>query len=91
MSDYKADFIPYRVNKAKETLRDAQLLALNGSWNSYVNRLYYACYYAVSALLLKNNVTTQTHAGLKTQFGLTYIKTGKISKKYGRLYADLMD
>jgi uncharacterized protein (UPF0332 family) len=91
VSDYKADYINYRLNKAQESFNDAKLLASNQSWNSCINRLYYACYYAVSALLLKNNVTTQTHAGLKTQFNLLFIKNEILPKDYGRLYSDLMD
>lgn len=91
MSDYQADYISYRINKARESLKDAELLASNDSWNSCVNRLYYAAYYAVSALMLQNGVTTQTHAGLKSQFNLLYVKTGKVALTYGKLYSDLMD
>ena len=58
MNEYKPDYIAYRLAKATEALRDAKLLAENESWNACVNRLYYACYYAVSALLLKNEVST---------------------------------
>jgi uncharacterized protein (UPF0332 family) len=67
VSDYKADYINYRLNKAQESFNDAKLLASNQSWNSCINRLYYTCYYAVSALLLKNDIAAQTHSGLKTQ------------------------
>jgi len=91
VSDYKADYINYRLNKAQESFNDAKLLASNQSWNSCINRLYYTCYYAVSALLLKNDIAAQTHSGLKTQFNLHFIKTGLISKDFGRLYSDLMD
>jgi uncharacterized protein (UPF0332 family) len=91
MSEYRSEYITYRLSKAYESLNDAKLLAENESWNASVNRLYYACYYAVSALLLQKDVTTQTHTGLKTQFNLLFIKTGIISIEQGRLYADLMD
>jgi hypothetical protein len=91
MSDYKGEYIIYRLSKAYESLKDAKLLAENGRWNASVNRLYYACYYAVSALLLLKGVTTQTHNGLKTQFNLLFIKTGIIPIEQGRLYSDLMD
>ena len=50
MSAYQKDYIAYRLAKARESFDDAQLLAENESWNASVNRLYYACYYAVSAL-----------------------------------------
>lgn len=91
MSNHKTDYIQYRLSKANEAFNDAKLLAENNSWNSSVNRLYYACYYAVSALLLINNISTHTHAGLKTQFNQLFIKSGKIDKQFGKLYADLMD
>ena len=91
MSTYPKDYITYRLAKAYESFDDAKLLSENESWNASINRLYYACYYAVSALLLQNDVTTQTHNGLKTQFNLLFVKTGIISIEQGRLYADLMD
>lgn len=46
-----------------------------------INRLYYACFYAVIALLIKNNISTQTHDGARTQFGLIFVKTGIIDKE----------
>lgn len=91
MSTYRSDYIDYRLTKAYESFDDAKLLAENESWNASINRLYYACYYAVSALLLQNDVTTQTHNGLKTQFNLLFVKTGVIPIEQGKLYADLMD
>ena len=91
MSTYRKDYVAYRLSKAYESFADAKLLAENGSWNAAVNRLYYACYYGVSALLLHKDVTTQTHTGLKTQFNLLFVKPGIVSIEKGRLYADLMD
>jgi uncharacterized protein (UPF0332 family) len=91
MNSYKKDYIAYRIARAGHALTDARLLADNGSWNSTVNRLYYACYYMVSALLLQNNINARTHTGCKTQFGLHFVKTGKVPLEQGRLYADLMD
>ena len=91
MSDYKADYIAYRLTKATEALNDAKLLAANDSWNACMNRLYYSCFYAVSALLLKNQMSTQTHAGLKTQFNLHFIKTGIVDKDLGSLFTKLFN
>lgn len=45
--------ITYRIDRAKETLTEAEYNAKGGYYNSAVNRLYYACYYAVSALLFQ--------------------------------------
>lgn len=91
MSKFHGEYISYRVSKATESLGDARILAENKSWNACVNRLYYACYYIVSALLLKSQLNTQTHSGVKTLFNLHFIKTGKLTVEDGRLYSDLMD
>ncbi len=87
----KETYIQYRLEKADETYEVAELLVKNGKWNSAVNRLYYAAYYAVSALLVKSEIDTKTHSGVKTQFFLNYIKPENISLDLGKTYADLFD
>ncbi len=87
----RSEYINYRLQRAEESYNDALLLAENESWNAVVNRLYYACFYAVIALLLKNDIETQTHDGSRTQFGLQYVKTGLIEKRFGKIYSKLFD
>ncbi|MBK6698591.1 MAG: HEPN domain-containing protein [Saprospiraceae bacterium] len=91
MSDFQLDYIKYRVEKSNQAYKDAVILFENDSWNACVNRLYYSCYYVVSAVLQKNGVMTQTHSGLKSQFNLHFVKTGLISIEFGKLFSDLMD
>jgi uncharacterized protein (UPF0332 family) len=55
MTGNKIDLIRYRLYRAKDTLDDARILADNNKWNSAMNRLYYASYYAVMALLLDSD------------------------------------
>ena len=81
----------YRMEKAEEAYIAAELLVANRQWNASVNRLYYAAYYAVSGLLAKAGIETKTHAGVKTQFLLHFVKTGSIEMHLGRLYSDLFD
>ena len=85
------DYINYRFQRAIESFDEALILAENKRWNAVVNRLYYSSFYAVIALLLKNNIETNTHDGARTQLGLCFIKTGKIEKKYGKLFSKLFD
>jgi len=87
----KDDYIKYRLERSHETYGVAKLLVDNKAWNSPVNRPYFAAYYAISALLIKSDVPTKTHAGVKTQFLLQFIKSGKIDLDYGKVYADLFD
>jgi len=49
------DLIRYRIMHSKETMKEVEMLIKNDFLNAAVNRLYYACFYAISALLLKNN------------------------------------
>ena len=90
-SSIKQDYIDYRLQSAKETLKAAKLLAENSHWNSVINRLYYSCFYAISALLYKYDINANSHAGLKHQFTLHFIKTGLIDKESGRLFVELFD
>ena len=85
------DYIKYRYHRAKESLDEALILAEKGKWNTVVSRLYYSCFYAVTALLLKHDIETKSHDGTRTQFGLHFIKTGKIDKEFGKLFTKLFD
>ena len=85
------DYVKYRFQRAKESFDEALIMADNERWNAVVNRLYYSCYYAVIALLLKNNLETQSHDGARTLFGLHFIKTGVIDKQYGKFFTKLFD
>lgn len=42
------DVVKYRLQRARESLEDARVLANASRWSACVNRLYYACFYAVS-------------------------------------------
>ena len=74
-----------------ETYEEALILARENHWNASANRLYYSCFYAVSALLLKNGLNTSTHNGIKTEFHKSFIKSGIISKHSGRTYSRLFN
>ena len=87
----KQQYIDYRINKAKETLNAARSLARDKHWNSVINRLYYVCFYAISALLYKFDLNARSHSGLKHQFTLHFIKTGLIDKKTAGVYIELFD
>jgi uncharacterized protein (UPF0332 family) len=87
----KQEYIVYRIAQAEETYQAALELAKSNFWNSCVNRLYYSCFYAVTALLVHENIETKTHNGVKTKFFQHFIKTGIIKMEYSQLYSDLFD
>ncbi len=89
MKGSKKDLIRYRLLRAKDTFEDAQILAERSKWNSTINRLYYAAYYAVMALLLESDLNPTTHNGAKSNFSEHFILTNKIPKEYGKMYSQL--
>lgn len=89
MTRSKDDLVKYRIERAKDTYEDALILAERKRWNSSINRLYYAAYYAVMALLLSSDLKPGTHNGAKSNFSEHFIKTGKIDIKYGKIYSQL--
>ena len=87
----RSEYIKYRLEKSAETLEVAELLVQHEKWNSAINRLYYAAYYAISRLLVQAEINTKTHTGVKTQFFLHYVKTDIIEVRLGKVYSDLFD
>ena len=84
-------YIRYRIAKSDETYKAACLLADGKMWNSVVNRLYYACFYAVSALLLSKDIAARTHAGVISQFSENFVRTKLISMDHFKTYSKLMN
>ncbi len=62
-----------------------------GHVNTCVNRLYYACFYAVSALLLAEGKTAAKHSGIRALFDREWVKTGRVPVDVGRFYRKLFD
>lgn len=69
----------------EQALRSADL----GYWDLVANRLYYAVFHAVNAMLLIDGINTGTHKGTSVQFGKAYVLTGIFSRQDGMLYSRL--
>lgn len=80
------ELINYRIARAKDTAEDARIALENDRLHNAENRIYYAIFYIVSALALKNDFTTSKHSQLLSWFNRTYIKPGKISRDLGKIY-----
>jgi uncharacterized protein (UPF0332 family) len=74
----------YRMERAREAMKEAGLLLQAGHLNAYVNRLYYACFYAVSALLVTRGISTSKHGHLRSLLHRDFVKTGLIPTELGR-------
>lgn len=72
--------VSYRLEKAFETLAEARDCGAMNHWTLAANRLYYAAYYASSALLINNELQAKTHYGVITLIGQNFVKEGSLSK-----------
>ena len=89
MTGPERELVRYRLERAAETLEEGRVLADTGHWSGCVNRLYYACFYAVSALLLKHGFTSSKHTGVRSLFNVHFVKPGRIAPRHGELYNEL--
>jgi hypothetical protein len=91
MTNEEKALIAYRMERAYEAIVEAKTLFDTGHLNAYVNRLYYACFYAVSALLLTKDISTSKHSYLRSLMHREFVKTGLIPKELGRHFDLLFD
>jgi uncharacterized protein (UPF0332 family) len=83
--------IKYRIERAEETYKEALIMQTESHWNACANRLYYACFYAVSALLAKYELSSSKHSGIKSLFNQHIIKKKILDNTKGKLYNQLFE
>ena len=81
--------VQLEMERANRTFSEVDVLRAESLWNGVCNRLYYAVYHAISALLIHDGHQVYTHHGSHALFGLHYIKTGVLPAEYGKLYNQL--
>ena len=91
LEEDRKSLVEYRLKKAKETFAEIPILIENKLWRNAANRLYYACFYAASALLISNSHQAHTHSGVKNVLSLYYVKENKIDKSLIKLYGRLFN
>jgi uncharacterized protein (UPF0332 family) len=89
--DSRNALVEYRLERAYKTMEEAALLEEKDYYNAAVNRLYYACYYATEALLLKNKIEAKSHAGVKAMLGLHFVSKGLIPVNIGKILSTLYE
>lgn len=88
MAYNKEDLIKYRIERSQETIIEAQKAIKEGHYFLAANRIYYAMFYVVSALAIKEGFITSKHHQLLGWFNKNYVKNGIINKDFGKIYRD---
>ena len=83
------DVVLYRIEKAHTTLEQAKNIIPMHYWEVIANRLYYAAYYAVSALLIAHELIAKSHDGTIRLFGLHFVKEHIVPAEMGKHFRQL--
>lgn len=75
--------VDLQMAKANRFMEQAEMVKGLQQWDMAANRYYYACFHAVQALFIHNGLASKRHAGMLSQFGLHFIKTGIIEDRLG--------
>ena len=81
--------VQLELEKAQSIMAQIENLKGLQYWDNITNRLYYAIFHAVSALLINDGHSVNTHKGVVVLFGQHYVRTGIFDMNDGRLYSQL--
>ena len=79
----------YRIEKAHAAMDDIRKVMPLELWSIIANRMYYALYYASSALLINDGHKVGTHKGVIALFNLNYVKEGPLTRENGTLFSNV--
>jgi len=82
------ELIKFRIEQARETISDAEILIQFKKFRSAVNRIYYGMFYCLVGLGIKHQFESSKHQQLIGWFNKNFIHTGKIDEKYGLMLRD---
>ena len=85
-AESRRQVIGYWLEKARRALESARAEAAAERYDFAVNRAYYACFYAASALLLRDGRAFAKHTAVRATLHRHYVKTGILSVEWGRFF-----
>ncbi len=74
------------MTKAETALAAARRDYAAGDMALAVNRIYYACFYAASAVLLSENRQFSKHAGVRAAVHQYLVNANRLSMQWGQFY-----
>jgi uncharacterized protein (UPF0332 family) len=75
VNQHQKELAHYRLARAHETIEDARLLLERGRLPAAANRIYYATFYAATALLITKGLSSSRHTGIISLFHREFVKT----------------
>lgn len=81
----------YWMEKAHESMEAARSEYDSGRYSTAVRDLYYACFYALTAVLLKEGLSFKKHTAVKAALHKDLIKAGIVEPNWGKFYNKIFD
>ena len=81
--------VELEIERANKLVDQFSILENAELWDTLANRVYYAVFHAVTALLIKNGLHAGSHQGVSVLFNKHFVKENLVNEKYGRLLARL--
>jgi uncharacterized protein (UPF0332 family) len=85
MHDNQNELVKYRIEQAKEAIKEVNILIEKNLLTLAINRIYYGMFYMLLALALKKGFKTSKHNQLIGWFNKEFVKTGIINQKFGKI------
>ena len=77
------------IERAEKIMQQLPMLVSNQYWDTLTNRMYYAAFHSVSALLIHNAIQVHSHKGAIIKFNKEFVRTGIFTIEEGRLFSQL--
>jgi len=91
MTIEELEYIRHRLLRSQEAIEEAELLLASDHFTGTVNRLYYACFYAATALLFSDGLSSSKHSGVLALFGQHWIRTNRMPQEMGGFYLQIFN
>lgn len=88
-SEERKIIVGLELEKADSMLQQTAMSIENRMWDLTANRLYYAAFHAVCALLIKNGIHVGTHKGAQVMFNKEFVQKGVMSVEDNHLFSRL--
>jgi uncharacterized protein (UPF0332 family) len=85
MEKYLIHLSNYRIQRAEDDLDSAELFYTRDRYSISIDRSYYSIFHAAKALFALDQFDVRNHFGLKTYFGLLYVKPGLIETEFSKM------
>ena len=87
--DERRIMVELEIERAEKIMQQFPTLQEQQYWDTLVNRMYYAAFHAVSALMIHNALLVHTHRGALSTFNKEFVRTGIFTVDEGRLFSQL--